>query len=68
MPIDYLTPGIEDRAMHVQVALAARGQHWAASLPGLLVAATAELAQLSVLHDDKDFEFIADLTAQPLSG
>jgi len=31
----------------------------------LLVAATAELAGLVVLHDDKDFELIAELTGQP---
>lgn len=66
MPVEYLTPAIEDRAVEVQVALAERGQHRAASIPDLLVAATAELAQLTVLHDDKDFELIADLTGQPV--
>jgi predicted nucleic acid-binding protein len=66
MPVEYLTPGIEDRAVEVQVALAERGQHRAASIPDLLIAATAELAQLTVLHDDKDFEFIADVTGQPV--
>lgn len=66
MPVEYLTPAIEDRAVEVQVALAERGQHRAASIPDLLIAATAELAQLTVLHDDKDFELIADLTGQPI--
>jgi predicted nucleic acid-binding protein len=66
MPVEYLTPPIEDRAVEVQVALAERGQHRAASIPDLLVAATAELAQLTVLHDDKDFELIADVTGQPV--
>ena len=66
MPVEYLTPAIEDRAMEVQVALAERGQHRAASIPDLLIAATAELAQLTVLHDDKDFELIADVTGQPI--
>jgi hypothetical protein len=32
----------------------------------LLIAAEAELAQLTVLHDDKDFELIAELTGQPV--
>jgi len=64
MPVEYLTPAIEDRAVDVQVALAERGQHRAASIPDLLIAATAELAQLTVLHDDKDFELIADVTGQ----
>jgi hypothetical protein len=66
MPVEYLTPAVEDRAVEVQVALAERGQHRAASIPDLLIAATAELAQLTVLHDDKDFELIAHVTGQPL--
>jgi predicted nucleic acid-binding protein len=66
MPVEYLTPAIEDRAVEVQVALAERGQHRAASIPDLLIAATAELAQLTVLHDDKDFELIANVTGQPI--
>ena len=32
----------------------------------LLVAATAELAQLTVLHLDKEFELIAEVTSQPV--
>jgi predicted nucleic acid-binding protein len=66
MPVEYLTPAIEDRAVEVQVALGERGQHRAASIPDLLLAATAELAQLTVLHDDKDFDLIADVTGQPV--
>ena len=64
MPVEYLTPAIEDRAVEVQYALAERGHHRAASIPDLLVAATAELAQLVVLHLDKDFELIAEVTGQ----
>lgn len=66
MPTEYLTPAIEDRAVQVQGALAARGHHRAASIPDLLVAATAELAQLTVLHLDRDYELIADVTGQPM--
>ncbi len=66
MPIEYLTPAIEDRAVEVQLALADRGQHRAPSVPDLLIAATAELAQLTVLHVDKEFELIAELTGQPV--
>lgn len=33
-------------------------------MPDLLVAATAELAGLTVLHLDKDFELIAEVTGQ----
>jgi predicted nucleic acid-binding protein len=64
MPVEYLTPAIEDRAVEVLALLADRGQHRAASLPDLIIAATAELASLAVLHLDKDFEIIADITGQ----
>jgi predicted nucleic acid-binding protein len=64
MPVEYLTPRIEDRAVELQSLLAERGQHRAPSVPDLLIAATAELAELTVLHIDKDFELIADLTGQ----
>jgi predicted nucleic acid-binding protein len=66
MPVEYLTPAIEDRAVQVQVALADRGQHRAPSIPDLIIAAAAELAGLTVLHLDKDFELIADVTGQPV--
>lgn len=66
MPVEYLTPRIEDRAVELQYALAELGQHRAHSVPDLLVAATAELAELTVLHVDKDFELIADITGQPV--
>ncbi len=66
MPVEHLTPRIEDRAVGIQAALAERGQHRAPSVPDLLIAATAELASLTVLHVDKDFELIAELTQQPL--
>ena len=66
MPVEYLTPRIEDRAVELQSTLAERGQHRAPSIPDLLIAATAELAGLTVLHLDKDFELIAEVTGQPL--
>ena len=66
MPTEYLTPAIEDRAMEVQQILADRGQHRAPAIPDLLIAATAELTALTVLHLDKDFEVIAAVTGQPI--
>lgn len=66
MPVEYLTPMIEDRAVEVQLLLADQGQHRAPSIPDLLIAATAELASLTVLHVDKDFDLIARLTGQPI--
>lgn len=66
MPIEHQTPAIEDRAVAVQMMLADRGHHRAASIPDVLIAATAELAGLTVLHVDKDFELIAEVTGQPV--
>ena len=66
MPIEHLTPAIEDRAFQVQMLLAERGQHRAPSIPDLLVAATAEKAALTVLAVDKDFGLIAAITGQPV--
>ena len=66
MPVEYLTPAAEDRAVEVQRLLAERGQHRAPSIPDLLIAAAAELNQRTVLHLDKDFDLIAELTAQPV--
>ena len=65
MPVEHLTPAIEDRAVEVQAVLADRGHHRAPSIPDLLIAATAELSGLTVLHVDKDFELIAEITKQP---
>lgn len=66
MPVEYLTPRIEDRAVELQSMLAERGQHRGPAVPDLLIAATAELAELTVLHVDKDFELLADVTGQPM--
>jgi predicted nucleic acid-binding protein len=66
MPVEHATPTIEDRAVTVQRLLADQGHHRAVSVPDLLVAATAELAGLTVLHVDKDFELIAAVTGQPI--
>lgn len=70
MPVEYLTPAIEDRALQLLTQLADRGHdrshHRAPSVPDLLIAAIAELAGLTVLYLDKDFELIAEVTGQPL--
>jgi predicted nucleic acid-binding protein len=62
--VAHLTPAIERRALEVQGILARQGRHRAPSVPDLLVAATAELSDLTVLHVDKDFELIAEVTGQ----
>ncbi|MBB5830733.1 PIN domain nuclease [Brachybacterium aquaticum] len=64
LPIEHLTPAMEDRAWEVQMLLADRGQHRAPSIPDLLIAATAEKSGLTVLAIDKDFDLIAEVTGQ----
>jgi predicted nucleic acid-binding protein len=65
MPVEYLTPAIENRALDVQLLLGGQGKHRAPSIPDVIIAAAAELAGLIVLHADKDFELIAGITGQP---
>ncbi|KMO67031.1 PIN domain nuclease [Mycolicibacterium chlorophenolicum] len=66
MPVEYLTPAAEDRSVEVQMLLTDRGEHRAPAIPDLLVAATAELAGLTVLAVDRDFDLIANITGQPV--
>lgn len=65
MPVEYLTPKIEDRALEVQLLLADRGQHRGPSIRDLVIAATAELSGLTILHVDKDFDTITAIAGQP---
>ena len=62
-PVD--TPDdIWAQASDIQEALTEQGQHRSASLPDLLVAATARVRGLELLHYDRDFETIARFTEQ----
>mgnify|MGYP001375959319 CR=1 FL=1 len=67
MPVELMTPAAERRAVEVQRLLSLRGQHRAPSVPDLLIAAIAEHAGLTLLHVDKDFELIAEVTQQSLA-
>ncbi|WP_217554896.1 PIN domain nuclease [Streptomyces sp. GbtcB6] len=53
------------RAWQVQEELTVKGQHRSAGAVDLLVAATAEIQGLTVLHYDNDFETITSVTGQP---
>ncbi len=66
MLTEYLSTHAQDRAVEVQLSLARAGLHRAPSIADLLLAASAELAGLTVLHVDKDFELIAEITGQPV--
>jgi predicted nucleic acid-binding protein len=57
--------GVMRRARQVQDGLAATAQHQGPGAIDLLVAATAELSGLTLLHYDKDFQTIARNTQQP---
>lgn len=65
MPLVNATPASERRALEVQNQLARRSQHRGPTVPDLLIAALAETHGSIVLHLDKDFELIADITGQP---
>lgn len=53
------------RAWDVQRELTQRGKHRSAGAVDLMIAATAELQGLTVLHYDRDFETVAEVTGQP---
>ncbi len=53
------------RAFAVQGSLADRGLHRAVKIGDLIIAAAAEHAGLIVLHYDRDFDRIAEITGQP---
>jgi predicted nucleic acid-binding protein len=54
------------RAWEVQGELTGQGQHRSAGPVDLVVAATAELHELTLLHHDRDFGVIARVTGQPV--
>jgi len=55
-----------DRAMRVHRIMAKTSQHRHFRLPDLIIAATAELHQATVLHYDADYDRIATITGQPV--
>ena len=59
-----LDEAIFERAIEVQGQLARTGRH-RIPIPDLVIAAAAESAQLVVLHYDRDFDVIAEVTGQP---
>jgi predicted nucleic acid-binding protein len=58
--------GAYARAWEVQGELTALGQHRGAGPVDLVIAATAELFGLALLHHDRDFATIAGVTGQAL--
>jgi predicted nucleic acid-binding protein len=64
LPLLPLSQDDFDRAIDVLERLARRGHHRAAGIPDLLIAAVAERHGVTVLHYDKDFDLIANVTGQ----
>ena len=52
------------RAEEVQQLLISRGHHPAVKVADLLIAAAAEGAHMPVIHYDRDFDLVADVTGQ----
>lgn len=57
---------VYERAAEVQAALTERGSHRGPGPMDLLIAATAELQGLVLLHHDRDFDQVAQVTGQPV--
>jgi predicted nucleic acid-binding protein len=65
---EWLATHDEDwrRALDVQASLWRGGRLRAVGFPDLLVAAVAERERVTVLHYDGDYDFIAQVTSQPM--
>ena len=63
-PFVAMDQSVLDRSVEVQDALAERSQQRGVKIADLLIAAAAETADLVVLHYDRDFDRIAEITGQ----
>jgi predicted nucleic acid-binding protein len=63
-PVDE---GVVERALEVQAELARRGLHRAVGAADLLIAAAAELAGLTLLHCDRDFNQVRAVSGQRMA-
>ena len=63
-PFVAMDQSVLDRSVEVQDALAKRSQQRGVKIADLLIAAAAETADLVVLHYDRDFDRIAEITGQ----
>ncbi|MEE8376076.1 MAG: PIN domain-containing protein [Acidimicrobiia bacterium] len=60
-----ITPDIMERSLDVAIEMAEAGLHRHAKPMDLIIAAAAEAAELTILHYDRDFDYIASVTSQP---
>ncbi|WP_378734782.1 PIN domain nuclease [Nocardia brasiliensis] len=54
-----------DRVNEIQIELIRAGRHRALSMPDLVIAATAERHECTILHYDGDYDIVAAVTGQP---
>lgn len=59
------TPRSEAEARRIMDELVGARLHWAVPLPDVMVASIASAEQLTVLHDDRDFERIRERCGGP---
>ena len=59
-----ITEAVLQRALAIQAELAGTGRH-RIPIPDLVIAAAAEAAGLTLLHYDRDYDLIAQITGQP---
>jgi predicted nucleic acid-binding protein len=64
-PFVPMDQAVLDRAVAVQDDLADQSRQRGTKIVDLLIAAAAETAGLVVLHYDRDFDLIGDMTGQP---
>ena len=60
-------PADWEHAIDVQRELWHRGQHRAVGWPDLLLSAVAVRHRVTVVHYDRDFELVAEVTGQPMA-
>lgn len=65
LPEAPITADVMHRALQVAGTMAAAGLHRGAKPVDLVIAATAEAADLAVLHYDDDYDRISSVTRQP---
>ncbi len=65
-PFLAIDQAVLDRAVEIQTLLAERGEHRSVPIADVLIAAAAAAAGLVVLHYDRDYERIAEVTGQPV--
>jgi predicted nucleic acid-binding protein len=62
LPTAAITPETMDRSLEIMGLLASKGRHRHAKDTDCIIAAAAEMHGLSLLHYDRDFDYIAEVT------